>query len=162
MLIRMHTVSWQWMSLISYVHVYTLTRIFYTLTHTHRYRRSRKRTNIHASKYFFANSHKHVSTPTHIPALMHSCTHTRTHKHTHTCTHAKALKRTCVRMLTRTRTFKTKMHSQTLRTYTHKYTHTLTQAHEYASAHKIYRPTPKHTLCIHIYKCARTPINNPY
>ena len=91
-----------------------------------------------------------MSTPTHIPA--HICIHAhilaRTHAHAHTCTHAQALTHlhTRSRVLTLTRAYKTKMHSQTLRTYTYKYTRMLTRGHEHASAHRIYRLTHKHTL----------------
>ena len=58
----------------------------YALTHTYGLRRSSIHTIIHTSKHIYAKARKHVSTPTHIPAHMHSCTHigAPTHTHTHT------------------------------------------------------------------------------
>ena len=114
----------------------------YTLTHIYGHRRTSTRTIIHKSKHIYAKAHKNMSTPTHVPAHMLSCshiracahthththTHTHIHTHTHTCTHAQALTNTWARALTHTRAYKTKMHSQTLHT-----AHIHTQIHSYTN-----------------------------
>ena len=111
----------------------------YTLTHTYEHRRASTHIIIHTSIKFYANTQAYVN--------IHTYTLTHAHTHTHTCTQAQALTHTCAQVLTRTCAYKTKMHSQY---YTHRYTHMLTHTHEQALAHRIYRPTHKHTL-VHSY-----------
>ena len=141
------------MSLLSYVHVYTARIHEYAhILHSHTYiwTQTLKDTQLYIHQKTFMPTHKHVSTPTHILAHIHSCTHTRAHIHIHIHTHTHLHSRTstythvCANANTYT-CIQNKMHTQTLRTFTHKYTHKLTQAHEHASAHKIYRPTHKRT-----------------
>ena len=168
----MHTVSKQWISLLSYVHVYRHTWLCTYPTHshtliwiqtlkdsfnntcikTHLYHHTQAWINTHA--YTCTHAFMHLYSRTHV----NTCTHTYTHLHSRTSiyTHVRA-------NANMYRCIKTKMHSQTICTYTHKYTYTLTQAHEHASAHKTYRLTYTSILwCIHIYVCERTPINNTY
>ena len=134
----------------------------YTLTHTCGHRRISTHTIIHISKHIYTNARKHVSTPTHIPAHKHSCTHICAYyTYIHLCSSVKTY--TCIQN-------KKCIHRHyTQRIYTHRYTHTLTHAHEYASALRIssalriYRPI--HTnihLCTRIYVCARTSMNNTH
>ena len=107
--------------------MHTSNILSYTQTQTHKLTH-----NYTYIKHIYAKAHKHVSTPMHLPAHIHSCTHIRalarththtytyTHSHTHSHTYTFALMhkhlQTCAQTLTYTRAYKTKMHSQTLRT----------------------------------------------
>ena len=117
MLIRMHTVSRQGMSLLSSVpaciiRIHEYAHILHT--HTCGHRRTSTHTIIHSSKHIYTNAHKHVSTPTHIPAHKHSCSHIRGY-YLHTC--ARALKHT--------RAYKTKNAFTDTTHNTHTHTDTL-------------------------------------
>ena len=163
MLIRMHTVSRQGMSLLSSVPVlyaYMNMHTSYTLTHTCGHRRTSTHTIIHTSKHLYQRTQAYVNT--------HAYTRTQVFMHTYSRV---LLTHTCARALKQTRAYayKTKnaFTDTTHNAHTHRYTHTLTHAYEYASALRNSSAlrifTPIHLnihLCTRIYVCARTSMNN--
>ena len=177
MLIRMHTVSRQEMSLkalcLYYTHAWICTHP--THSHIHTDTDAQAHTIIHTSKHIYTNAHKHVSTPTHIPAHIFSCTHIRAY---YLHTHARALKHTCIqnnkcfhrhytqRIYTQIHSYvntpmNMRQHSESIDLYTRTYTCALTfmcaRAHPWTTRINMYdhRQTYKHA-CMHSITHAHT------
>ena len=152
MLIRMHTVSRQGMSLLSSVPVlyaYMNMHTSYTLTHTCGHRRTSTHTIIHTSKHLYQRTQAYVHT--------HAYTRTQVFMHTysrvlltHTC--ARAQNKKCIH----------RHYTQRTHTQIHSYANTrlwiCVSTQKLVSTQNLYTYTLEHTF-VHSHLCVRAHIH---